>query len=195
VTYTAPDTAQSVTISATGGGCTATITFQIVQPTSVAMEPQYPGKAEHTQDYPDVGLRTNIYLGPDDVNFNRVEFLELEIGCIADGVYACQNGSGHGPNPNGLGATTNVTAGKGTAMNANDHVYSGHCGRTWSRPDLGTEHFPIPWQFRVVGTTTWIAIQTVDQRVNCAANGLLTASKAGAWASIGAGDATGDGIT
>ncbi|MFN7920222.1 MAG: hypothetical protein U0Q16_09005 [Bryobacteraceae bacterium] len=195
VVYTAPETAQSVTITATGGGCTASISFQIVQPNAVVMTPRYPGKVQHTQNYPDVGMYTKIFLMPDDVNFHRVEFLEDDVPMVGNGVYSCHNGSGHHPNPNGLGATTHVSAGQGTEMNANDHVYSGHCGSTWSSPDTGSEHFPIPWKYRVVGKAAWRAIQTVDHRISCASNGLLTATKAGAWATIGAGDATGDGKT
>lgn len=192
VTYTAPNTAGSVTLTATGGGCSASITFTIVAPKSVRMVKKFTSAArvEHTQSFPDVGMFTNIFLAPDDVNFHRVEFLELEIGCTAVGVYACQNGKGHGPNPNGLGATTHVQAGVGTFMNASDHVYSGHCGLAYVAPGTGSEHFAIPWRWRVGHSGAFNTLSTVDQRVSCDAAGLCTATKAGARVSVQAAAAT-----
>ncbi|MDD5295538.1 MAG: hypothetical protein PHU46_01390 [Rhodocyclaceae bacterium] len=193
ITFTAPNAAGTTTLTATGGGCSATIAFTIVAPGSVHMTRLHPHQVEHNQTYANVGMLTNIFLAPDDVNFYRVQFLELEIACTADGVYACQNGHGHGPNPNGLGATTQVVSGKGTKMDANDHVYSGCCPTPcapWVAPQTGREHFAIPWQWRVGAAGAWHTLTTVHQRVHCDATGGLTASKAGAVAHAQVGDAT-----
>jgi hypothetical protein len=193
ITFTAPNTAGTTTLTATGSGCSKNIAFTIVAPNSVHMTRLHPHQVEHNQTYANIGMLTNIYLGPDDVNFHNVQFLEMEIGCTADGVYACQNGQGHHPNANGLGATTHVAAGNGTAMNANDHVYSGCCPNPcvpWVAPQTGREHWPIPWKWRVGAAGAWNNLTTVDQRVACEASGRLTADKAGAQAQAQVGDAT-----
>jgi hypothetical protein len=185
VTFTAPNTAGSVTLTATGGGCTQTITFTVVEPNGVRMHKKFnAGHIQHTANMPDIGTLCNIFLAPADVNFHRVQFLELEIGQTATGVYACLNGSGHGPNPNGLGATTHVNAGVGTFMAATDHVYSGHCGVAYVAGTTGTEHFAIPWQWRVGGAGAFKTFTTAHQRVNCSNVGLCTITKAGAQASV-----------
>jgi len=190
ITFTAPRDSGAATLTATGSGCSASISFTIVAPDSVHMTRLHPAQAEHTQTFPDIGMLTNIYLGPDDVNFHRVEFLEGEIGCSANGVYACLNGDGHGPNPNGLPATTRVVAGKGTKMDASDHIYSGHCGNPWAAPQTGREHFAIPWKWRVGSAGGWHRLTTVDHRIHCEATGRLTARKAGASAHAQVADAT-----
>jgi hypothetical protein len=190
ITYTAPAVSGDVTLTATGSGCNATISFTIVVPDSVHMTRHHPGQVEHTQTFPDIGMLTRIFLGPDDVNFYRVQFLELEIACTATGVHSCHNGSGHFPNANGLGATTHVVAGRGTRMNAVDHVYSGHCGNPWAAPQVGRMHWPIPWRYRVGNGGAWHRLTRVHQRIRCEATGRLTATKAGASAHAQAGDAT-----
>jgi hypothetical protein len=186
VTFTAPGRGGSVTLTATGGGCSASITFTIVEPQSVHQIKKFTSAArvEHTLNMPDVGMFTNIFFGPDDVNFHWTQFLEDEVMSTSTGVWSCLNNSGHHPNANGLGFTTHVQAGMGTYADAMDHLYSGHCGIPWSAPQTGTELWPIPWRWRVGTSGAFHALTTVNQRVNCDAAGSCTISKAGATVSV-----------
>jgi hypothetical protein len=193
ITFTAPNTAGTTTLTATGSGCTKDIAFTIVAPASVHMTRLHPGQVEHNQTYANIGMLTNIYLGPEDVNFHRVETLEEDVACIANGVYACRNGDGHHPNPDGLPALTEVVAGRGTKMYGRDHIYSGCCPdpcSPWVAPQTGSEHYPIPWKWRVGTAGAWNDLTTVDHRIGCEAAGRLTADKAGAHAEAQVGDAT-----
>jgi hypothetical protein len=188
VTFTAPASGGSTTLTATGGGCSASITFTTVEPSSVRMVKRFtsPTRVEHTVNMPNVGIFTNIFLVPSDVNFHRVEWIESEINFIATGLYLCNRpgGNGHGPNPNPLGMSTHVQARVGTAAAAFDHIYSGHCGIAWAPGLTGTMHYPIPWRWRVVGTTPLKRLTTVDQRHSVDAAGLCTATKAGAIGTV-----------
>lgn len=184
VSYSAPDVAGTDVITATGSGCTATIQFTIVAPASVHMDRVT--AVWHYKDLPTVGMGTNIYIGPDDVSFYNIRFRELEVGATASGIYDCKNGTGHHPNANSLPASTTVTAGKGTRMNAHDNCYSGYC-EPWP-PDgwlaqfmpRGTINWPIPWEYQVTVIGTFHAIQNVNQTVLCSPPGLLAIAKAGA---------------
>ena len=191
VTYTAPKQAGSVTLTATGCDCSASITFTIVEPNAVNMFKRYldPKRVQHNQNYPDSGMYINVFLAPADVNFHKVQYLELEIGCDASGVYICLNGQGHNPDPNGAGATTHVQSGMGTWMSGMDQIYSSDCG-VWTAPDTGDEHLAIPWQWKIDDADTWKTFTTVHQRVNCDATGNLTSTKAGAIATVMVTDAT-----
>ena len=188
VTYTAPNTGGDVTLTATGGGCSAMISFTIVEPTSVRMIKRFnsPTRVRHTQNMPNIGMLANIFLAPTDVNFHRVEWKELEVEFAATGVYLCNRpgGNGHSPNPNPLGMTTHVQHGMGTAAAAFDNIYSGHCGAPWTAPQTGTMEYPIPWRWRVKGAAAFRVLTTVHQRFTVDAAGLCTATKAGAIATV-----------
>jgi hypothetical protein len=178
VSYFAPDTASTDTITAKGAGCTAEITFTIVPPSSVHQVRVT--AVEHSQGFPDIGMRTEIYLGPDNVSFYNTQFHELEVGAAASGVYSCLNGSGHHPNPNPLPATTTVTGGLGTKMAAQDHCYSGHCGKPGFFTNSGSEQFDIPWEYQVGSSGKFYPIATATQLSTCLPSGALSISKAGA---------------
>jgi len=193
VTYTAPNAGGSVTLTATGGeGCVASITFTIVEPNAVNMIKKFtdPHRVQHTQSFPDIGMATNIFLAPTDVNFHRVQILELEVLCTASGVYSCNNATGHFPGTDGVGATTHVQAGMGTFLSEPDSIYSGGCGVPWVAPTTGAMHWPIPWRWRVGASGAWHVLTTVHQRISADAAGLLTATKAGAKATAMASDPT-----
>jgi hypothetical protein len=83
VTYTAPNTAGTVTLTATGAGCSASLSFTIVEPSGVRMIKKFTSAArvEHTVNMPDAGMLTNIFFAPTDVNFHRVQSIELEVMC------------------------------------------------------------------------------------------------------------------
>jgi hypothetical protein len=178
VTYTAGDTGGSATLTATGSGCTSTITFTIVAPSSVHMDRI--SAVQHTKLWPDVGMRTTPFVGPDDVSFYNIQYREVDVPMQGGGVYSCHIGASHDPHPATLSASTTVTAGKGTQMNASDHVYSGACAVAPANP-TGFELFPIPYEYKV-GSGSFHNFATVDQRVSCVATGALQATKASAQA-------------
>ena len=177
VSYTAPDTAGSATITAKGGGCSDTITFTIVAPDSVHMVRN--SGVEHNQGFPDVGMKTSIYFGPDDVSFYNIQYHEVNCTPTVKGVYSCLGNCGHDPNPTTLSASTTVVGGKGTQMNAVDHVYSGHCGKTSFFTNSGSEEYDIPYEYKV-GSGSFHNFATVVHLATCLSSGSLTIQKAGA---------------
>lgn len=182
VTYTAPERADSVTISATGSGCTASITFTVVEP-SGARRKQKPGtNLKHDVDRPSIGIKTDLYVLPDDVCFYNIEYRELEATAVTSGVYdhAPLKGAGHLPNPNFLPFTKTVEAGLGTKVNSDgDQAFSGDPG-TDAPFAPGSVSLDIPYVFRVAGGPEK-KFDTVQQIHTLAADGkTLTVSKAGA---------------
>ena len=64
ITYTAPNRAATVVITATGGGCSASILLTVVEPNAVHQIKKFdsPTRVQHTAGMPDVGMYTNIFL-------------------------------------------------------------------------------------------------------------------------------------
>lgn len=189
VVFTAPDRAASVTVTATGSGCTATITFTVVEPSSVRMR-RYPGTGvKHTVHRPDVGIRTEIYLLPDDVCFYNVSYHEVDVHAVCSGVYSPFTGLGHDPHPATLGMSMTVIAGLGTKANAMDSVYSGDPGTLPPFPP-GSEVYDIPYEFKV-GAGPWKQFATVRHDCSLATDGVtLTVTKAGATGTVRVGDSS-----
>jgi type VI secretion system secreted protein VgrG len=178
VSYFAPDVAGTATLTATGSGCTATITFTTIPPSTVHMDP-ISDVVEHTKGFPDVGMHTSIYIGPDDVNFYNIHYHEVDVPMQADGVYSCWIGTGHDAHPATVSPSATVVQGKGTYVNASDHVYSSYCGAPPANP-TGHELYPIPYEYWVGTGTKHRFASPVNQSVTCQATGALNASKAGA---------------
>lgn len=174
VVFTAPATPEQVTFTATGGGCTANFSLEVIAPNDVRMRRV---DVLHMTNSPSIGMHTQIFFLPDTVNFHRTEFDELEIGATADGVFACKNHGGHSPNPNPLPATATVRAGFGTRIDARDQIWSGFCNPS-STMGAGHIHFAIPWRYRVRGSGAFHRFSTVHQRHSSTAAGALRASKA-----------------
>ncbi|HSN40657.1 MAG TPA: DUF4157 domain-containing protein [Burkholderiales bacterium] len=183
VILTAPDTAQTITVRAG----TATISFDVIAPTSVAMDREPGTGVKHTLNQPDSGIQTRVFLGPDTVNFNRVRYRELNVAGVptVPGVYSCNTFStGHcagavaGACPD-KALTNTVVAGKGTQSVLGDCAYSGHCG---TAPPFvpGSITVNIPYEYKV-GAGAFHAITNVPQVHTLAADAsTLTSSKAGA---------------
>lgn len=180
VVYTAPPTAQQITISATGGGCTAVINFNVIAPNRVRMRVD---EVLHNANTTKIGMWTRVFFLPDTVNFHRVQYIEDEQMCTANGVYACNNNTGHFPNPSPLSATTHVVAGFGTRMRF-DQVRSGFCAGGTTQADGRITFRGIPTKCRVRGTVPWLLVERVRQQCTSAAAGAgpLRARKAGAVA-------------
>jgi hypothetical protein len=178
VTYTAPDTPGTATLTATGSDCTSTITFTIIAPTTVHMDRV--SDVFHTQGYPDVGMFTSIFVGPDSVSFYNIRCHELNCTPTVTGVYSCFADSPHDFRPGDFGATTTVVAGKGTQMNTQDQVYSDYCAKAPANPS-GLELYSIPWEYKV-GPGGFHFFCTVYHQATCDASGTCTITKAGASA-------------
>ena len=191
--FTAPPIGESVTVTAVGSGCTATITFTIIEPNAVVQIRKPGGGIKHTQARPDVGIQTVPYLMPDTVSFYNVEWLEDEVFSTNTGVYALYPNNptwrGHHPNASVLGCSDTVVTGKGTKTNAVDNLYSGDHGDA-APFAAGSASWPIPWKYQVSaaamgGTASplkQIAIATQVVTLAAAASGdqALTITKAGA---------------
>lgn len=181
VRLTAPDTAQRVTVT----GDAARIEFNVLAPTSVAMDREPGTGVKHTRNFPDSGVQTRVFLGPDTVNFSRVRYRERDVGAATTGTYTCFGpttphcGAGVG-NPCPDKALTNtVVAGMGTQSVLGDCAYSGHCGGTAPFAP-GSLSFSIPYEYSVP-PDPFHAITTVAQVHTLAADAsTLTSSKAGA---------------
>jgi len=183
--FTAPDTAQSLSITAGG----ATITFEIVAPLGVIMERVPGSQVIHNINRPDSGILARTFLFPDDVNFTNVIYHEVNVAAVASpgGPYSCTRivSKGHCPpiplrQPCDNNAMTNiVAAGKGTRSGAIDCAYSGDCGVDPPfRP--GNTRFAIPYEYKI-GSGPFHRFTTVNQIHVLAPGGIiLVTTKAGA---------------
>lgn len=163
IKFTAPDTAQKVTITGRG----ATITFDVIAPNDVHMDRVTNTGVTHTKDRPDSGINTEIYLLPDTVNFYNVLYHEVDVGAAADGVYKPFNGFSHDPHPATISLSKTVVSKKGTKTNGADCIYSGDPG-TASPFAPGSIRYDIPYEYKVGGGSffkfaTVIQISTLDQ--------------------------------
>lgn len=151
VIFTAPDTAQTVTVTAGR----ASIAFDVIAPDDVHMDPFAGTGVKHTQNAADSGIETVPFLLPDTVNFLNVTYRELNTGATVTnpGPYSCFRNFGHCRTRAGgacppLAMTDTVVAGKGTQAFLNDCVYSGDCQQ--APPFVaGAITFNIPYEYRV----------------------------------------------
>jgi outer membrane protein OmpA-like peptidoglycan-associated protein len=183
IVFTAPDTAQAVTITAGG----ATIVFTVIAPNDVRLE-QIPGTGvKHTRNRADSGIAADVFILPDNVNFNKVIVRELDVvGVATPGAYSCNTfRTGHCP-PAGLvpcgdkTLTRIVIAGKGTKTLIGDCAYSGKCRGT---PPFASGNITlrIPYEYKV-GTGTYRRFATVTQFHALLPGGVvLLTTKAGAF--------------
>jgi glycosyltransferase involved in cell wall biosynthesis len=188
VTFTAADRGGTATVTARVGTKRCMITFTVVEPSGIVMR-RHPGSGiRHTHNRPDSGLQTDIYLTPSDVSFQNVQYHEVDVPAVANGVYAPFNGVGHDPHPATI-SVDGVVAGLGSKANGIDSIYSGDPG---TAPPFapGSITFNIPYEFKV-GSGAFKRFATVVQRSTLAADGVtLTSSKAGASITIKVSDPT-----
>ena len=183
IVLTAPDTAQRLTVTAGG----ATLDFIVLAPTAVVMDREPGTGVKHTQDQPDSGVQTRVFLGPDTVNFSRARYREIDVGAITSspGAYSCFTtatphcGAGVGNPCPDKALLDVVVAGMGTQSELGDCAYSGFC--IAPAPFVpGSIMFVIPYEYRV-GAGSFHRFTTVVQIHTLAADAsTLTSSKAGA---------------
>lgn len=178
----APDRAATLTITATGGGCSVTITLTVIEPTGVLMTRATGTNVWHVNAVPSVGIRTAIYLQPDTVSFKFVEICEDDCGGLVTGYFVGTplDGVRHGTHGAGTWVpVSDAVAGKGSEVIGNDTAQSGSCafGTPYAS---GTFDWPIPWMYRVGAAGAQNTFTTVHQRFTIDAAGGMTVSKAGA---------------
>ncbi len=194
VTYTAADAAGTVTITGTGGGATASISLEVVTPANWHMYRKSGTNIHHTNNKPDCGYHTTLYLHPNDVNFYRLEVRETDsqavsTGSFNSGAFANQWHGGY-PLPDRVSGwlpANNHTERYGTSIGGHDHVYSGYpgTGAVGGAPPFteGTKEYPIRWQWHVIGKRAVHNLSSARQRHVISAEGRCTSSKAGYTAS------------
>lgn len=185
VTFRAGRRAGSVTITADGPTCTCSITFTVIAPSGVFMEPKDGSPLKHHDGRPDCGYFGKFYLQPDTVSFKNLEVREKNSKCAADGFFKKFDGITH----QGAGQTESpwftmydCIAGKGTPANLDDRIYSGDPGGAGPPFEAGTMTFPIVWEYRVWGGAA-TALNQFEQKHVVDAAGKCTTSKDGASAS------------
>ncbi len=189
IRYRAADTAGSATITAVGSGCSASISLQIVAPSEVHMRRRSGINVMHTHGRPDIGMQLDFYIAPDDVNFHRVRFHELDAPVRCTGVYAEFDNHSHDEHPHTIPMTSHVVAGRGTKADGFDDAYTGDPN---VEPPFaaGTENCRIPYQYRV-GSGPWHNFTTLLQHADYnASSHTARESKGGASGHKSMNDAT-----
>jgi hypothetical protein len=150
ITFTAPERASTVTIQATGPGCTCTITFQVIEPTGLLFEKA--SNFRHTNGSPDCGYLAQVYVQPDTVSFHNIEIREQNSAATLTGYYDIPAWHGITHQPAGQTHSDWLTigqpvAGKGSpGVGWQDQIYSGNPGGAVRD---GTMTFPITWEYHV----------------------------------------------
>jgi hypothetical protein len=175
ILFTAPDTAQKVTITGSG----ATIAFDVIAPDNVHMDRLTGSGVRHMQDRPDSGIVVQPFVLPDTVNFYNVQIQEVDVKAVADGVFQPYNGFGHDPHPVTATLSNTVVSGKGTQSNSGDCVDSGDPG---TPPPFtpGSITFDIPYEYKVGGGSFYKFTTVRQQSVLDKDGTTLTSSKVGA---------------
>jgi hypothetical protein len=173
-TFTAGDRKKTVTIKATGSGCTATIILQIIEPDALYMirTPHTLGK--HLDHNVSVGFIGDYYLLPEDVSFENCRFLEKDASGIGEGCYVHANVPGHHPNAVALPVKRPTDDVSGSMVDIYDRVAVQDL-----RSCIGTIFVPIPTHFQV-GDRESKEFHNVDQVMTTDADGTATIYKASA---------------
>jgi hypothetical protein len=115
----------TVTVNAHGRICTAnSLTFSVVAPSGKYYV--HTGGVYHTANRPDVGIKTNVYLQPDDVSFQFIqeqEGYDSTYNTPANSVWRCF--TAHNPAPGWIQVGADVV-GYGSYVGT-DTAYSGDC--------------------------------------------------------------------
>ena len=162
VTFTADENAGSVTITATGSGCSCSnpITFNVVRPSDWTMIRKPGTNLRHTHGRPGCGWRGIMHVHPNDVNFYRVEVREKDSQFVATGCISHFSGDYHGnylppDRVSGWVPLRTHTDSGGTEWAGIDKIDTGDysVADAGAAPPfkIGSGYFPITMQWRVVG--------------------------------------------
>lgn len=173
VTYTAPDRANTVTITATAGVST-TIQLKVIEPSDVVMSRSAGTKGNHTVNTVSVGVVIDVVVLPASVSFENIAVTEQDVNAVGTGctqTFFAQNPTPHGANSSGTGVarpTSNTSGSKMIGPDLADGNFSMKCNGGWS--------WTIPWQFQV-GSGTPKQFATVVQSIAITAAGQATITK------------------
>jgi hypothetical protein len=128
-------------------GSFVAVTYNVVEPSGVAIEQEVGTNVFHVNGLPSVGFIGRAYITPADVSFDYIEVREEAVNAVAIGYFGYQNGLVHAQGawlP--IGA---VVVGKGSKDDSVDTIQGASDGHT---PYVsGTFTWDIPWSFRVGG--------------------------------------------
>ncbi len=197
-TFTAHERASTATITATApDGGTASITFNVIEPSDWTMKRRQGTNLKHTNGVPDNGFQATVFVHPNDVNFYRVQIRELDSTAVTFGCFDAppNKGQKHGgyPAPDFASSDftitmTNHTDADGSKVNMVDNIYSGFSSITANEANTnpkpnppftpGTISYPITFEWRVA-TGARKKFPTVQQIHVISANGTCVSSKGG----------------
>jgi hypothetical protein len=122
----AGDVAGACTITAvdTSTHASASISFTIIPPNGIHNE-RVPGSMIHDQGWPNSGFNMHVYLTPDTVSFENLEYREHDANAVATGIYSFENHASHVPK-NGYVPVGADVPGKGSEVTLLDSAYSGY---------------------------------------------------------------------
>jgi hypothetical protein len=175
VTFNAPERADTVTVTATGTDCTATIVFQVIEPSGVLME--VASGTYHVQGQLSCGFNAKVYIQPDTVSFRNIMVREQDCMGVGTGYFEPVSGQiSHHPNANFMTVGDQVD-GKGSQLDGQDTVKMDLKGAPTPYSD-GTFTFAIPWEFRVGSAASGNKVfATVNQVFTLDSSGTVTAQK------------------
>ncbi|MGD0969737.1 MAG: hypothetical protein ABR949_15810 [Candidatus Aquilonibacter sp.] len=176
-TLTAGATGGTVTVSTPGRYqvCLAnSLTFSVIPPSAVLYSAA-DGNVFHTQNTANIGVLGNVYLQPDTVSFQYVQYEEVIANFTASGAWSCINGMPH------TGASVPVQIGADVpgygselAGGYQDEAYSGSC--TGNQTQASSESVTYPGQYTLNGGTFY-PIMTITQTATETAAGAMTITK------------------
>ncbi len=175
--FTAGDSAGSSTVKATrADGSICTLTFNVIEPSGGFLQRKPGTGVWHIHGKPSVGYQAELFLLPDDVSFEFVEFAEGLTHAKCTGYFKSREGYQHDPTPQGfLVILPPVVPGKGSKVEGHDDIRGtdDDLGPPYSD---GTFLWEIPWKFRVSGGSPK-QFTTMKQLKEIDSTGKLTITK------------------
>jgi hypothetical protein len=125
-TLIAGDVAGACTITAvdTSTHASASISFTVIPPSGIYNE-KLAGSMIHDHNWPNSGFNMHVYLTPDSVSFENLEYREHDALADATGIYSFENHASHKPK-NGYVPVGADVVGKGSELTELDSAYSGY---------------------------------------------------------------------
>jgi hypothetical protein len=194
VVFTAGDRAGTVLVTATGSGCSCSVSFTVVEPSGAYQEKF--GATVHTRGSASAGFRGITYLTPKDVSFENVEIIEGTCEGVGTGSQAKYDKQVHPAWTSGWATVGGGTDAKGSVVQGPNQTGSTYWdfvfeneGAAPPGPGAGTFKWVIPWKFRVSGGAEKVFTHLTHYTVY-EAGGKVTISKGGVTASAVPSDAT-----